>query len=91
MKKWIMGIFMICTLHQIWLGSLSELAWDGQCSWHTWDRWAMHTGVSCTKLEGDYLKELGIDGTIILLGCGLYLSCWGCMSMVCCSEHSNEL
>jgi hypothetical protein len=32
----------------------------------------MHAGFSWVKPEGDYLKELGIDGTILLLGCGLY-------------------
>jgi len=49
----------------------------------------MHTGFSWVKPEGDYLKELGVNGTILLLACGLYLSCSGCMSVIGCCEYSN--
>lgn len=35
--------------------------------WNIWGRKEMHTGVCCGNLkEGDYLRDVGVDGRIIL-------------------------
>ena len=62
-----MSSFMIRTPHQIFLGRSNQEEWDGRGMWHVWGIGEMPAGFWWGNvMEGDYLKNLGLDGKIIL-------------------------